>query len=370
MGEIKKAAIAAIFISVAVLAGCGSTETGRQEINTGNKKITILETAAPVKTEINSKSNEFEIEKIEKYEGVLGEGWLDENSILTAKKTSETENEKTNGKMKNLWNLYSYDLKLRKETIIDKLQFMGLMDKPVLSPDGKHLFSQSFQNGKISALIFDLDGNILAETKSDGLLFQKWADNEEVMLTAPNNGVCFININSKVTRIENFGLIQTEEAFELNDKIYYVSTDRKLVAYDINTKQRKTVKDNVLNFTLSPKKDLLAIEKAADEGNEALILMDPEGNEKTTIAKAKMFFGVSWSPDQSKLVYAITSYEKSKEGLYVTELSSKKILYTSPDFVGIGNDPVWSPSGKKILTNIQDVKDMKGIDNAYIISLK
>jgi TolB protein len=146
--------------------------------------------------------------------------------------------------------------------------------------------------------------------------------------------------------------------------------ERKLIAYDIATKQRQIIKNNVLSFELSPQKDLIAIEEKLSGGKAELVLIDLNGNEKGVITQAKMIFGISWSPDQGKIAYVITSEDESKKGLYITEISSKKSLYVSPDYINIDNGLKWSPSGKKILASIAEVKNMKAMDNTYVISLR
>ena len=198
----------------------------------------------------------------------------------------------------------------------------------------------------------------------------KWVDNEEVIVPSSGEGVCLVNVNSKVSKIEGIGRMQTDRAVKVDDKIYYVSTERNLVAYDIISKQSKVVKDNVLDFELSPERDMFAVQRKVSESRNALVLTDLYGIEKATLAEAKATFGISWSPDQDKLAYLMISEDESKSGLHVMDLKSKEDIYVSRDFLNVDNGLKWSPSGKKILASIGEVKEMKVIDNTYVITLK
>ena len=317
----------------------------------------------------------FGIEKIDRYEGVRGEDWLGDDSILITRENQELEPIHVFDQMSLIRNLYSYDLKSKEEKpLSEKTEYIWA---PIMSPDGRHIFYERFAAGKYTGLISDLEGNVKAAVDTDAakgfvLSFSQamWADNEEVVVPSSGEGVCLINVNSKVTEIEGIGRMQTDRAVKAGDKIYYISTDRKLVEYDIAGKQSKAVKDNVLDFELSPGKDMFAIQKKVGESRNALVLTDRTGSEKETLAEAKSIFGISWSPDQGRLAYLMVSEEESKSGLHVMDLKSKEDLYVSRDFLSMDNRLKWSPSGKKILASIGEVKDMKVTDNTYVITLK
>ena len=79
---------------------------------------------------------------------------------------------------------------------------------------------------------------------------------------------------------------------------------------------------------------------------------------------------MSWSPDQTKLAYIKLDDKESENGLYIMKLEDKESIYVSQDFIGIDNGLKWNTAGNKILASISEVKDMKLIDNSYIISLR
>ncbi|MBB6214273.1 TolB protein [Anaerosolibacter carboniphilus] len=365
----------ALLLILIVSSGCSAKTAEREEINSDGKKITILNTKTPLQTENAALGNDFEVEKIDRYEGIRGEDWLTEDVILITKENTELDPIFVSDQMSNIRNLYSYNLKSKEEkNILKETEFLW---RPIVSPDRKHIFSEKFEPDKYTGLILDIEGNVKTAIESDaatGLGFSlnsgRWVDNEEVIIPSSNEGVYLIDVDSNISKIEGIGRMQTDDAVKVGDKIYYVSVEKELVAYDTNTKQREVIKDNVLNFELSPHKDTFAIEKKVSANRTELVLIDLDGNEKATLLEAKLIFGLSWSPDQSKLAYLITSEDESKSGLYVMDLASERSLYVSRDFINIDGGLKWSPSSKKILASIGEVKDMKVIDNTYVISLK
>lgn len=372
----SKACIGMVLIAVLTLSSaCGYTTAGREEIQKGDKKITVLNAINSSETGNTAIDNDFDIEKIDRYEGMRGEDWLGNESILITRENQELKPVRIFDQMSLIRNLYSYNLKSKDEkSISKKTEYIWM---PIVSPNGKYIFCEMFEAGRYTGLISDLGGNVKAAVEEDAakgfrLSFNqaRWVDNEEVIIPSSGEGVCLINVNSKISKIEGIGRMQTDRAAKVDDKIYYISTERNLVAYDIISKQSKVVKDNVLDFELSPEKVMFAIQKRVSESRNALVLTDLAGSEKATLTEAKAIFGISWSPDQSKLAYILTSEDESKTGLHVMDLKSKEDLYVSRDFLNVDNGLKWSPSGKKILASIGEVKAMKVIDNTYIITLK
>jgi TolB protein len=361
---------AALMISV----GCRTEVQGVSLTGKVGNKITILSTKQTSQAKNAIAINGFDIEKIDRYEGIRGEDWLNEDTILITKENSRAKPILVEDQRVNARELYILDINSRVEKRLSSTtQYSALA---IVSPDRKHIFTEGFANNKASGQILDVKGSVKAEVYDDvskGFHISynnaRWVDNEEIIVPSSDDGVCLINVNSKVTRIKNIGRMQTDFAEKIGRNIFYISTSRKLIAYDIATKQRKVIMVDVLNFEASPKKDMIAVEKKIGGGKAELVLIGLNGVQKAKIIMAKMIFGISWSPDQSKIAYVITSEDESKKGLYITDIASNKSLYVSPDYVEIDNGLKWSPSGKKNLASIAEVKDMRAIDNTYVLSL-
>ena len=355
-------------------AGCASSATGREEIQVGSNKITVLDTKS-ISEDENSSSNKLDYEKIDQYEGVRGEGWLSDDTILVTKENQELEPIQVFDQTSRIRNLYAYDLMTRAEkSLTEKTAYIWA---PIISPDGKHVLYEKFESGVYKGVISDLEGSGSTEVHLDptngyNLSFSQaeWVNNDEVLVPTSNNGVCLINVNSTVENIDDIGLMQTDHSSKVSDAIFYVSTDRNLVAYDIPSKRTSIVKRNVLEFELSPNKDMFAIQKKLSDGNVALVLTDLSGKETATLTKSIQVFGLSWSPDQKKLAYLSLSNDESKNGLHIFDLQNSEDLYVSGDFLNADNGLLWSPSGKKILASISKVKETRLIDNTYVITLK
>lgn len=160
MNRFRKLGCIALLISLILSTGCNAKEVGREEINSGNQKITVLSTNKLGETESVTASKEFSIQKIDKYVGVKGEDWISDETMLISKENSKLKPISIFDQMTNIRNLYTYDLKARKETsIFNSTDYMWM---PIVSPKGKYIFSQWVKSGKYKGVIFDLKGNVKA----------------------------------------------------------------------------------------------------------------------------------------------------------------------------------------------------------------
>lgn len=370
-GLIGTVLIAALTLS----SGCASTAAGREEIQVGSQKITVLDAKPQSGAGYTAASDTLDYGKIDRYEGIKGEGWLSDDSILVTQENPEIAPIQVFDQMSRVRNLYAYDLKTGEEKgMAEKTAYIWA---PIVSPDGKHIFYEKFEAGQYTGILATLEGAAVASVPVDAehglnLSFRQaeWVNNEEVLVPSSDNGVCLINVNSDVTKVSNIGLMQTGHASKVGNTIYYVSTDRSLVAYDIPSKRSSVVKSNVLEFELSPDKNLFAIQKRVSDSKTALVLTDLSGKETVTLTEGNQVFGISWSPDQSKLACLVTSSDESKNGLHIFDVMSHEDLYISRDFLNTDSGLFWSPSGNKLLASISTVKEMTLVDNTYIITLK
>lgn len=377
MHKLKKLGCISCFVLLVTFSilGCSVKSNAREEIVSNGKRITLLATKTPELNKTVTTTEKLEIKKIDKYPGLRGEDWLGDDTILISKENLSLDPIRVADSMENVRNLYSYNVKTGEEKrIYNETDNMWM---PIVSPDKKHILVQSYQDGKLKGIILNLDGHVITNVSDQkevkdlylSLDNAKWISNEEIIVPTSNNGVCIVNINSNIILIDNIGLMQTDTAEKVGDKIYYISVERNLMAYDVNFKKNTIVKENVLNFELSPNKDMFAIEKKVNQENNALVLINLDGTEKDTLIEGKSIFGISWSKDQSKIAYVLNTSEDSKNGLYVKDLINLETVYVSSDYMGIDNGLKWDVSGKKLLASIGEVKDMRFIDNAYIITL-
>lgn len=363
-------------VMAVTIFGCSAKGNGRVIITQEGRKITLLNTAKSQDAETTEPSNEFIIEKIDKIEGVRGEDWLEGDNILITRENPDLEPIRVADSMENIRNLFTYNTDTGKKVLLYKENDYLYM--PIVSPDKKYILVQTYKDGELKGQILDQNGSVIVtvseENTQKGLHLSysnaKWVNNDLVIVPSSGDGVCLIHVNADIEVMDGIDRMQTDTAVMAEDKIYYISTDRNLMSVDVNTRKKTVVKEKIYDFELSPKKDKFALEKKLNNGKIALIITDLSGNELSQLTVGKSVFGMSWSPDQTKLAYIKLDDKESENGLYIMKLEDKESLYVSQDFIGIDNGLKWNTAGNKILASISEVKDMKLIDNSYIISLR
>ena len=364
-----------VCLTLLLVTGCEEKDTSRTVVAREGKKITLLKTSPPAEEESTKSADDFIIEKIARFDGIRGEDWLEGDELLIMKENTAIEPVRAFDSMENIKNLYTYNVKTGEEKLLyNEKEYLWM---PILSPDKKHILVQNFRSGVNRGLILDLKGNtvltISEENTKKGLYLSynnaKWVGNDLIIVPTSEEGVCLVNLNSEIEILEGIDLMQTDTAILADGRIYYISTDRSLIAYDMKAEKKEIIKENVFNFELSPQSDKFAIEEKLSDTGSSLIIIDLKGREIQTLAKGKSVFGMSWSPDESKLAYLLSSDTESEKGLYIMNLKTLKSTYVSSDFMGIDNGVKWNTSGTKLLAGISEVKDMKLLDNSYIITL-
>ncbi|WFR56135.1 hypothetical protein QA584_21330 [Anaerocolumna sp. AGMB13025] len=363
-------------VMAVTIFGCSAKGNGRVIITQEGRKITLLNTAKSQDAETTEPANEFIIEKIDKIVGVQGEDWLEGDNILITRENLDLEPIRVADSMENIRNLFTYNTGTGKKVLLYKENDYLYM--PIVSPDKKHILVQTYKDGELKGQILDQNGSVIVtvseENTQKGLHLSysnaKWVNNDLVIVPSSGDGVCLIHVNADIEVMDGIDRMQTDTAVMAEDKIYYISTDRNLMSVDVNTREKTVVKEKIYDFELSPKKDKFALEKKLNNGKIALIITDLSGNELSQLTVGKSVFGMSWSPDQTKLAYIKLDDKESENGLYIMKLEDKESLYVSQDFIGIDNGLKWNTAGNKVLASISEVKDMKLIDNSYIISLR
>ncbi len=362
---------------VANLAGCAVKGTDREEVVINGRKITVLNTDAlhyDTKDSVDP-MNDLSIGKIDKFTEMRGEDWIDNEHILITRENTKLEPIRVGDSMENLRGLYVYETATASQkSLFDETDYIWM---PLVSPDRKHILVQSYKDGQNTGMIIDVDGNVVAENHDDNpekgfhLSYDnaKWVDNEQVIIPTSDQGICLMNTASNITYIPKIGVMQTDTAFATDKKIYYISTDNNLMVYDIATEKNRILKTDILNFELSPKRDMFAVVTKEKSDMSLLKLIDMNGEERAQLAEGRMIFGMSWSPDQTKIAYLLSADKENESGLYLRNLKGQDKVFVSADFMGVENGLKWNPAGNKLLASIGEVKDMKFFDNTYIISL-
>ncbi|MCY6369450.1 hypothetical protein [Clostridium ganghwense] len=368
---------------ISSFTACGSqNKEGRQVIEKSDKTIVV-------KANNNEDiSGEVTVDKIESLEGIRGEEWIDDNKILFTKENKELKPIDTGIGVHNIRNLYSFNLQSKEEKcLVDKSQDVDFIG---ISPDKKHImYVNIFENKKLGnemGYIIDVKGNKklqIQEPYGSDMICTKWIGNEQVIMPYKASGVYLGNINGKSSIIQEIEKYNPKVEFwenmiyyvvKVGDKLYYVTYDKKIVSYDIKTKEKKVIKENALDFELSPNKNQFAIVREVEKDKHSLILTDLEGKNEVVIVDEGRISDTSWSPDQKKIAYSVVKDNavQKEQGVFVTDIDTQKSYQISVDYRVNGDGIKWSPSGKKMIVNRNESKDGSDewIESAYIITLK
>ena len=379
----KKLLVGALVISaLGGIVGC--TQYKAQE---NNKNITVIKDTKDIL------APKVVASKINTYEGVIGQDWIDDNKIAITKENKELEPIKIDtAKLKadfEVKNLYFYDINSKKEKGIgDQSKFQ---DDAISSPSNKYIFYINKFEEKATGYIVDSQGNTKLKISDNNideydLSEAQWVNDEELIAPCHSiKGFVIINIDGNIKKIKDVekGIMGTEDPLnglsitnpiKVGDKIYYetihsgAADDDKIKVYDMNKKEKKElIKDDVNEFSLSPdQKQLLIITSNLDKDADELIITDLEGKQREVLAEGYIF-GAKWSPDGTKVAYIST-----QEGLYVVDVKTKKssLICAGEYYVPIA----WNPSGEKIMMHSTKSKNngrpFDQIDVTNIINLK
>ncbi|QZY54522.1 TolB family protein [Crassaminicella profunda] len=386
---IKRKLLAGILVLSALVGTVGCTQY-KAEGQENNENITIIKDTKDIL------ATEVVASKIDIYEGIIGNDWIDENKIVITKENSELEPVKIdNAKLKadfEVKNLYVYNLNDKAEKSIgDQSKFQ---DGAIFAPNNKYLFYRNEFEEKATGYISDAQGNTIAKITDNvideyDLSEAQWINNEELIIPCHSiRGFATINVDGRIKKIKDVesGTMGTQDPLDglsitnpikVLDKIYYVTIhrgahdDNKLKVYDMNKKEKKVlVKDHVQEVTLSPSKEqLLMITSNLDKDVNELITIDLEGKQRDILVEGYIF-GAKWSVDGTKVVYI--SNEEGHEGVYVVDVKTKKksLIATGEYYTPIK----WSPSGQKIMMHSKKPKNngrpFDEMDVTNVVTLK
>ncbi|MDN5298083.1 MAG: TolB protein [Clostridiales bacterium] len=353
---------------IGLLTACQTDAYHRETVSEDGETLVMLtpidETAA-----FDNRVERFDFQKIERYEGMRGEGWLDDDTILVTRPNEVIPPVVAFNAVQTVRSLYTFRLKdARLKQLSTPSAFIWA---PTISPDRRYIFYAKVVDGVTMGEMSDVDGSVKVTVDEPmGYGQAEWLSNEAVIVPYGEDGVCIINADQTVDFVDGIGSMQTQRAVKVGDNIYYVGTDRTLKAYDLSRGIRSTIADSVLGFELSPNRDAFAVERRVDNETVSLVRMNLTGDENEVLAEGSAIFGIEWSPQQDKLAYIVISKDEQKTGLHILHLNKMTDLFVSREFVDVLDGVKWSPSGDKLLASIGEIEAMKAVDVSYVIYLK
>lgn len=347
-------------MSLLLFVGC-TTDRGsdRKTIHDGDKKITIIADA-------NYQVGDDIVNHIEKYQAVKGYDFLEADAILGFT-VDPSINQETQPYIHSLTTLLKS--KKRAENLPDQMIHV--------SPNKKYVFF--VDQVRLVGFIFDLEGKVIAKATGPSvweLSQAMWIDSEGLIMPSQGTGFYMIDTEGTETKIENVSEAgNISKAVRVGEKIYYETQfdlKREMHVYDLKTGESHLfVEDRVINFNLSPLQDRFIIQtQEMEEDKTVLTQIDLEGQNRETIAEGKMIYGLGWSPDGSKIVYALNSRQESDEGIFLIDLENKKKSQISTEFLNLESSIKWNLKGDKLLILNGEVVYGRWIDKMNIITLK
>ncbi|KAI7273283.1 hypothetical protein KC345_g7022 [Hortaea werneckii] len=313
----------------------------------------------------------LKLEGIDKVEGVRGTEMVSEDIFVVSKENHNSPPQVIEGQERYPVNLYLHTLSTGGETPLKEgTQNYGA---PQLSPDKTHLFYKELYEGTGLGYIMDLATGTSVKVSDAEFSNEegKWSDNEHVIFPDMEGNIMSADVNGKQETVLKTGVRYVHGVIQSGSRILYVTgEDSQLNAYDTGTKQTKVLKKNVDWVIPSPDGSRLAIVERIGPGERVLLLCDSDGNEQSRLAAGQQIFGTSWSPDGSKLAYAITTAGAAddQEDLFITEVETGEQTPVLND-IHLSDHLRWSPSGKKLLAATAVLKDNAYQSITYVVSL-
>ncbi|MBW4084794.1 hypothetical protein [Paenibacillus sp. S150] len=366
-GGLRKAALLLTGASVLLsMAACSTENTeARQTIEKSGQKITVLDNTS------ESVYTKLQLEGIDKVEGVRGTDFAGEDAIVVDKENRELPPQTVEGEERYPHNLYLHTLSTGNETPLQEGE--KNYGAAQLSPDKKRLFYKELYEATGLGYIMNLSTG--ASVRISGSEFRgtegQWADSEHVLFPDMEGAIMRADADGELETVLKIGASFVHEVVQTGSRILYVTgEDSQLSAYDTETKQSKVLKKNVMWAVPSPDGSRLAIVERTGPGVMVLKLCDSEGNEQAALASGQQIFGTSWSPDGSKLAYAITaaSAAESQDGLFVTEVETGEQTPVLSD-IEVADQLRWSPSGKKLLASASILNETGNRFITYVVRL-
>lgn len=341
------------------LTGCntqaGKDSTGKP--NTEKRELTIVTNDQATKA-----NQEIAVNRIHRLDGANIEKWLSADKVqimVTTLKSKATPTKEATYS----YNWFKVDLKTGEREPIPaseglQNQTEGTVVKENHSPDGKYSFIQTWRDKYTAdnAIKNLATGETIPISVNNYLEVGGWLNENTYILAAgsmENKGdiwqISTDGTKQKVkledNEVESFNEFAVGEGF-----IYYKDNEQRLKRFSPTVPKPTVLSSKIYEFSLSPNAKQIAA-SIAEEGKTQsdLMLYDTKGNAQGLfLGKGDLLSYFSWSPDSSKLAFAVYSENKSgMNGVYIFDSNTGKVLP-----LGLSYYPTyplsWNPDGTKL----------------------
>lgn len=375
--------LAATLLSAGIISGCNAAQEGRTapvrstpdvgsrtstETGGGKRELTVVKEGKP------PAEQGIAVQRIHRIEDANIEKWLSDHELEIEVTTLEKEATTTEGAQYS-HRQFRLDLETgQRQSIAEQPgASRGEVIKSFLSPDGKYSFIQTWENKytAVNAIENMATGERREVTVDNYIEVGGWLNNESYILAAGSMedlGVIWkISVDGTREKIELQDnevdyFIQSQFAVG-NGQIYYTDAKRRLKSFTPTQTRPTVLATDISTLSLSPDSQRIAVTSRRDgQEKDSLLIYDTSGHvQGLQIGKGDVVSRQSWSPDSSKLAFAVyTEDQGGMNGIYIFDTVSGKV---SP--LGLLYYPTyplsWNPSGTRL-----------GIteDDTYIVDFK
>lgn len=313
-----------------------------------------------VKGPAGQASQDIAIARIHRLEGVSLDRWKSDDLVqITTTELVKPGTETQEPEYAYLSSTYDVTTGVKSGEGKNEETAAGRVVKEEISPDGAFSFIQEWQD-KYTARNWiknrqtgekrEIKGPTYLETGS-------WMDNDTYilapgskegrgeLLSIQTDGTVFtLQLND--LEVEAFGQFGAAQG-----RIFYTDNNRTLKSFDPKETKPVSLLKQVDRFDISPDRKWIAVTLRTSTGlsGTELRLFDPAGSPKGTLmAKGDTVTYTAWSPDSSKLAFAVYTEETSgMNGVYVLDSASGKVSLVGPGYYP--TYPLsWNPSGTRL----------------------
>lgn len=357
---------------VAVTAGCavlllasvacsnaGSAERNTAPVEGGNKSAVVDESRKEA-------GHEIKVEHYDMLEDIIGVGWLSDERIMTEtiQVTPRGEGEEP---------VVSQSMAIRNLQTEEETPWQAGTGVVWLSPDGKHAFVAVSEGDKykLAGKIVNIEtGESVAVELEPGMIVGNWADNQKVIVATQSGKIVQIDTQGKQTPMpfkDDAEVIL--DVAQRGDAVYYLDGEGKLKSFSGDGNLVLPLASKVVEFEVSADGKHIAVVTNASESERTLKLIRPDGAEiGTTVAQGTLIERVAWSPDGTKLAFAVYSEaDRGMKGVYVMDTAAGKVVPIF-DFLNIQYPFHWSPSSTQLMVTVGNGDSSGEGQSTYLIT--
>lgn len=370
--SVRKNRIVAALLCVSVLTGLTGCNTQAGTDSSGKPSTEKRELTIVTGDQATKANQEIAVNRIHRLDGANIEKWLSTDEVqimVTTLKSKATPTKEATYS----YNWFKVDMKTGEREPIPaseglQNQTEGTVVKENHSPDGKYSFIQTWRDKYTAdnAIKKLATGETTPISVSNYLEVGGWLNENTYLLAAgsmENKGdIWQISTDGTLQKVK----LEDNEVESFNefavgeDFIYYKDKEQRLKRFSPTVPKPTVLAPKVYEFSLSPNaKQIAASTAEVGKAQSDLILYDTKGNAQGLfLGKGDLLSYFSWSPDSSKLAFAVYSENKSgMNGVYIFDSNTGKVLP-----LGLSYYPTyplsWSPDGTKLGITADDPKQL------------